>query len=165
MGNKSKRNYFIIFLWQMLQINCFKTIKLISCIIDIRIWTWRHTARTPRTSEIPIVSAETCMYLSQNNAYKLNNYPLLLDKKLSTYHRRRFLKEIIVKYLQQSTFSSNIEKRCALQILDTTIVWRVSIHDYDIWLCYIFFLYYVILLQKENTLFLNVLKKEKLKGD
>ena len=30
------------------------------------------------------------MYLSQNNAYKLNNYPLLLDKKLSIYHRKSF---------------------------------------------------------------------------
>ena len=34
IGSKLKRNYFIIFLWQMLQMNRFKTTQLTSGIID-----------------------------------------------------------------------------------------------------------------------------------
>ena len=69
----------------MLQINRFKTTKLTSCIIYLK---WCHTARahvTPHIREIlHRVQKCTCI-LSQNNACKLNNYPHLLDRKLSTF--------------------------------------------------------------------------------
>ena len=69
-----------------------------SCIIDLK---WRHTARahvTQPNSEILHSVQIIHMYLSQNNACKLNNCPHLLDKKLSNCHQKRFYLRNSVKY-------------------------------------------------------------------
>ena len=67
----------------------FKSIKLRSCIIDLK---WRHLLSrvSHHTSVKFYIVSKLHMYLSQNNACKLNNYQHLLDKKRSTCHRKRF---------------------------------------------------------------------------
>ena len=103
----------------MLQINSFKTTKLTSCILDLKC---RHTARihvTPRISEILRRIQMVHMY-AQNNACTVNNYPHLLDKKLSTCHRKCFCLRTSVKYLQQSTLSANIAYKFTFRYLHMT---------------------------------------------
>ena len=48
-------------------------------------------------------NAHVFIYSSQNSTCTLNYYPHMLDKKLSTFHRKRFCLRNSIEYLQQST--------------------------------------------------------------
>ena len=140
MENKLKWNYFIMFLWQMLQTNRFwnynfdklryrydsvsesKTIATLlahmshHAPVKFHAVSEKQQQKKTKTNKKKTTTKKkkekknktkkkTRMYLSQNNASQLNNYPHLLDKKLSTCHRKRFCLRNSVKYLQHSTFS------------------------------------------------------------